>query len=168
MKGNISSWIQTIRKIWPDGKDETRVKKTVVKPSRLLTIFGWSNPFNTSISPHTFASLSLTFFFGMTFNATSFTMPLETLSGEGLWPFLLGEMEDFPFVWSTSAAAPRSDNVIWSIGTCHVARFTKETIMGRQTCPIRLGASLIEKNIPSPCQMYPFQVSAEHHRIFSC
>ena len=100
---------------------------------RCFTILGWSNPFNTSISPQTFASVSFTFFFGMTFNATSFTMPLGVLSSEGLWPAFLLEpfvnnfgLSDFSFVWSTSAAAPRSANVIWSTGTCHVARFERK------------------------------------------
>jgi hypothetical protein len=39
---------------------------------KLLTILGWSRPLSTSISPHTLASFPLTFFFAMTFSATSF------------------------------------------------------------------------------------------------
>lgn len=113
-------------------------------------MLGWSNPFNTSISDHTLSSFPLTFFFGITFSATSLDIPLGRLSppspgdvgfDTGLsddalvgmlllvvlrllatdrLDFLLGVLCP-PSASSSSATAPRSAVAIWSTGTCQVA-----------------------------------------------
>jgi hypothetical protein len=96
------------------------------------TMLGWSKPFNTSISPHTLASFPLTFFFGMTFKATSLVNLLGgPRPGEGERERALNEdatanidFEDFEgrIVGSRSAIlAPRSAMAVSSAGTCHVA-----------------------------------------------
>ena len=108
--------------------------------SGILTMLGWSRPFNTSISPHTLASFPFTFFFGIIFSATSFATttlfdelrdgveaPDDGLEGDFPGPkdkFRLGfggacEIFDSS---SDTAAAPCSATVICSGGTCHVAR----------------------------------------------
>ena len=122
------------------------VKVVQVKLMRSLTMLGWSKPFRTSISPQTLASFPLTFFLGMIFKATSFTMPDSSLcfagrGDDGLEPFedILelvgvvgkgssvgpGELGE-PGELSMAAAAPRSATATWSTGTCHVARLIRQ------------------------------------------
>lgn len=118
----------------PEISDGTR------QTTRKRTMFRWSSPFRTSISPHTLSSFPLTFFFGMIFSATSFVMPLtvrfprpgddgrdEIFAGVRLPSVLLGDMG------LRSAAAPRSAVSTCSSGTCHVA-FCKTP---STTCKIR-------------------------------
>ena len=92
-------------------------------------MLGWSRPRRTSISPQTLLSLPLTFFFGMTFSATSivsslllpfFDLPDTEREDEVRVTGGLGEEGvDEPSVGS--AAAPLRATRVCSGGTCHVA-----------------------------------------------
>ena len=110
------------------------------------TMFGWSSPRRTSISPQTLLSFPLTFFFGMTLSATSTvsasaSAPAEVLLLLLLLPFRLAalanaarprfELEPVRVggagllpggaAESGAAAAPRRATLTWPGGTCHVA-----------------------------------------------
>lgn len=105
-------------------------------------MLGWSRPFKTSISLQTAASLPLTFFFGITFKATSFTTETweippgdggaEELDAREIDLFMCGwrrGMVDRPEGWSIGdaggvATAPWRDTSTKSGGTCHDALYS--------------------------------------------
>ena len=77
------------------------------------TMLVWSSPLSTSISPQTLCSLPLTFFFGMSFSATSFVIPLPPGPGD--------DGRELAFSVRLSADAPCSASAACSLGTFQVA-----------------------------------------------
>ena len=87
---------------------------------------GWSRPWRTRISLHTFSSLPLTFFFAIAFKATSRVTSCDTESAE---PARLGSTGGR--LEAGEAAGDAEGEPDWQRSTCHVARWMTESGQGR-------------------------------------
>ena len=129
-------------------------------------IFFWAKPLRTSISPQTLSSFPFTFFFGITFSATSIVsvpnrQPTTLLVGTKLRPPELAEREELvlesggaesPFEVPAFEIVDCRLAKLWPGGTCQVAlcegRRLAQMQIGDYVCVI--GPTMTFPNVPLP------------------